>query len=157
MKFLCDEMLGKLARWLRLCGLDVAYLQRLTDDDLLRAALQQERVLLTRDEELAARAGPRALLVRAKEPEEQLTEVVRALGLRLDEAALLSRCSLCNTRIVAMTPETVQQEVPPSVWAAQQAYWRCPTCHKVYWRGTHVERIEARLRALAANPEERSA
>ncbi|HEV8360530.1 MAG TPA: Mut7-C RNAse domain-containing protein [Candidatus Thermoplasmatota archaeon] len=149
MRLLCDEMLGRLARWLRLLGLDVAYVQHVHDDELLRVAAAEDRLLLTRDEALAARAGGRAVLVRALEPEEQLREVVRSLALAPDPAAIMSRCSLCNALLVAATRDQAAPHVPASVAAAHERYWRCPACDRYYWRGTHAVRIEAVLRDLA--------
>ena len=149
MKFLCDEMLGRLARWLRLLGLDVAYVQHVDDATLLRVAEVEGRFLLTRDEALAAAAGPeRALRVHALEPDAQLREVALALGLRPDPALLLSRCSLCNASLLAATRAESEGHVPPWVWEAHEPSWRCPGCGKFYWRGTHTARIEDVLRSL---------
>lgn len=154
MRLLCDEMLGKLARWLRLLGLDVAYVQGVGDAELLRRAGEVGRLLLTRDAALAAQAPPgSALRVQALEPEAQLREVVRALALPVRPERILTRCSVCNTPLLPARAEEVQDRVPPAVRAAERAYWRCPGCGRAYWRGTHVERIEAALRDLAAEQE----
>ena len=149
MRLLCDEMLGRLARWLRLLGHDVAYLQGLDDDALLAQAVAEARLLLTRDAALAARAPPgQALLVRALEPEAQLAEVAQALPGVVAEAAELSRCSLDNALLAPLPRAQAEGRVPPSVWATRDEYWACPACHRVYWRGTHAARIAATLAAL---------
>lgn len=148
MRLLCDEMLGRLARWLRLAGLDVAYLQGVHDDVLAQTAREQGRILVTRDAALAARV-PGSVLLRALDTDEQLAEVLAALPAKPDPALLLRRCSVCNTPLEAAPRAAVEGHVPPSVWAAQQAYWRCPGCARVYWRGTHARRIEAVLKELA--------
>lgn len=147
-RLLCDEMLGKLARWLRLLGLDTAYLQGVDDAELLRAAEAEGRVLVTRDAALATAAGARGVLVRALEPEAQLREVVQALGLRPDPALVMSRCSVCNAPLVEASAAQASR-APPSVAATHTRYWSCPSCERLYWRGTHAERIEAMARALA--------
>ena len=147
-RVLCDEMLGRLARWLRLLGVDAAYVQGVTDDALLAEALRDARLLLTRDVALAARARDAALLVKALEPEAQVREVAAALGLAFDPALQMTRCSLCNGALVAASAEEARPHVPPAVAAAHAAYWRCPGCGKHYWRGTHAARIEATLRGL---------
>jgi uncharacterized protein len=149
MRLLCDEMLGRLARWLRLLGLDVAYVQHVDDAELLRLADAEDRLLLTRDEALATRAGPeRALRVRTLEPDAQLREVALALGLRPDPGLLLSRCSLCNTSLAPVTRAQAEGSVPPAVLASHDQFWTCPGCLKFYWRGTHTARIEEVLRGL---------
>lgn len=149
MRLLCDEMLGRLARWLRLLGLDVAYVQHVDDATLLRVAAAEGRLLLTRDEALARAAQGQAVLVKALEPEAQLREVVLALGLKPDAAVMLSRCSLDNAALEEATKADAEGHVPPGVFAAHERYWRCPACARFYWRGTHTERIEAVLKALA--------
>jgi hypothetical protein len=147
MRLLCDEMLGKLARWLRLLGHDAAYLQGLEDAALLALALAEDRLLLTRDAGLAARApAGRVFLVKALEPEDQLREVVR--GLDLGPAEPLSRCSVCNVPLRQAGVEEARDRVPPAVLATHAQYWACPACARLYWKGTHVERIEAMARAL---------
>lgn len=151
MRLLCDEMLGSLARWLRLLGLDVAYRQGVDDDALLAQALAEDCLLLTRDEALAARAPPgRALLVRALDTDAQLREVVPALPEPPSAAGVMSRCSLCNAALEEVGRAAAEGRVPPSVWEAHERYWRCPSCSRLYWRGTHAARIAATLEALLA-------
>lgn len=145
-RVLCDEMLGRLARWLRLLGLDVAYVKGVDDDVLVEAAQREGRVLVTRDEALAARV-PGSILVRSLDAAVQLREVLAVLG-PPDPALRMSRCSLCNAVLEALPRAQAEGRVPPSVWAAHEAYWRCPSCDRVYWRGTHTARIEQDLRDL---------
>lgn len=145
----CDEMLGKLARWLRLLGYDTTYARGRSDDEVLAAAHGEGRLLLTRDAALAARApAGQALLVRSLASEEQLREVLAALPAPPGAALRLGRCTLCNTALAQASRAEAEGNVPPSVWAAHSAYWRCPACQHYYWRGTHAARIEAQLRAL---------
>lgn len=146
-RFLCDEMLGKLASWLRLAGYDAAYRRDVRDDELAREARTTGRVLLTRDVELADRAPdpPGALLVEARDPHDQLREVVAGLDLPLDEDRILSRCSGCNTPVDAVDPAEVADEVPGDVAREFSTFWRCPECRQVYWPGSHVDAIRAVL------------
>jgi uncharacterized protein len=150
MRLLCDAMLGRLAAWLRLLGHDVAYQQGIADDALLAQALAEHRLLLTRDEALAARAPPGvAHLVLPMEPEVQLRAVAHAFPAVVGEAAPLTRCSACNSSLQVLPKAQAEGRVPPAVWASQEAYWTCPRCGRVYWRGTHAARIAATLQALA--------
>ena len=142
MKLLCDHMLGTLAKWLRFMGYDTAY-PGPTGDTLLIAAAQAEgRVLLTRDKELAARC-PGAVRVRSDVLEEQVREVAGALRLSLVDP--LSRCSLCNGRLEPAPPELVRGLVPEGVRARHTEFWRCPACGKVYWQGSHWDKMVERL------------
>jgi uncharacterized protein with PIN domain len=55
MKFIADVMLGKLAKRMRLLGFDVLYDPAYEDNEVLRLALDHDRVILTRDAGLASR------------------------------------------------------------------------------------------------------
>ena len=136
---LADASLGRLARWLRLLGYDTAYDNRATGLQPARRARAEDRVLLTRSRELAARRGLRTLLIRAEELEEQLRQVRQEVG--PPPAPVLSRCSLCNLVLEEVTPQEVADLVPPYVLRTQERFKRCPGCGRVYWAGTHVEQM----------------
>ncbi len=138
-------MLGSLARWLRFMGIDTAYPNPMADGDLISKARAEDRVLLTRDKELASRF-PGAICIRSDDLEEQIREVVAALPLRVTDP--LSRCSLCNTPIVAASPDAVRDLVPEGVLNRHKEFWRCPTCGKVYWQGSHWDKMVERLNNL---------
>lgn len=142
-RFVCDEMLGRLARDLRLLGYDAHYAENVKDDTAV-AALARERgaILLTRDVELARRV-PGSLLLTTKDTREQVEQVLRGLGLTPDPALALSRCSVCNVPLVDARPEEVAGVVPEAVRERHAAFWRCPECRRVYWPGTHVERMRS--------------
>ncbi len=135
-------MLGTLAKWLRFMGYDTEYPGPLGDNELLALAKREGRVLLTRDKELAARS-PQAIRVRSDDLEEQIREVASRLGLKVIDP--LSRCSLCNAVLATASPEEVGDLVPEGVRARHSTFWRCPTCGKVYWQGSHWDRMVERL------------
>ncbi len=145
MKLLCDHMLGTLAKWLRFMGYDTAYPGPLDDTELLALARREERVLLTRDKELASRS-PKALRIRSDDLEVQIREVASALGLRLVDP--LSRCSLCNTVLAPVPLDAVKDIVPDGVRTRQRAFWQCTSCHRVYWQGSHWNMMVERLKRL---------
>ena len=149
MKLLCDHMLGSLARWLRFMGYDTAYPEPGPDRVLIERAGAEGRILLTRDKELAARA-PGAVQVRSDRLEEQIREVAAVLPLRLIDP--LSRCSICNEALVAVSGEAVESLVPEGVRSRHRAFWQCPSCHRVYWRGSHWDKMIARLDDLHLPP-----
>src|SRR5213594_4408274 len=112
MKLLCDHMLGSLARWLRFMGYDTAYPEPGPDRTLVERVRAEDRILLTRDKELAARVTG-AVLIRSDILEEQIREVASTLPLRL--VGPLSRCSLCNEILVSAPLEDVKYLVPDGV------------------------------------------
>jgi Uncharacterized conserved protein len=150
--FLADAMLGRLARWLRVIGADTLQLPFETPDSLLvQRARADARVLLTRDRHLIRELRPeRAWAVKSEVPLEQLAAVVREFEMPRPHE-LLTRCLLCNSPLIELTPVSAQAELPPSAQGLPGPVRRCPTCGRVYWRGSHVRRMEAAL--AAAIPE----
>ncbi len=152
-RFLCDAMLGSLARWLRLCGYDCLYLGTEPEDaEIARIAAAEDRWLLTRDHELAA-AGPKTQMVRAGILEAQLAEVLDRHELPEPEDLDNSRCGDCNGVLVDVSAEEVEAVVPPYVLETAERFRRCAGCRRIYWPGTHGEQIHvrfARVRHLMA-------
>lgn len=139
-------MLGGLARWLRLAGLDTTFSATATDAELAAGARREERWLLTRDRRLAARAGPRVLCLQATDVRDQLREVCARLRLAPDPARFFTRCSRCNGVLQPLDRERAALLVPPFVATHASSFSRCVDCGQVYWPGTHHGRIQARLR-----------
>ena len=149
-RFLCDAMLGSLARWLRFFGYDALFLlPGPADHELARRAKEEGRWLLTRDCELAA-AGPRSMMVRAQVLEDQLIEVFGRLGLRPAATLENARCGECNGVLEDVTREEVAEAVPPHVLATAPRFRRCGGCGRVYWPGSHSEGILERMEQVVA-------
>ena len=150
-RFLADCNVGRLARWLRALGYDASYHARIGDSELVREAAAENRVLLTRDRDLTKRRViqtglVRAVLIRDDDVTKQLRQVFSELGLELDGA--LTRCIECNSELVARVPAVVAERVPPYVRRTQARYSECPECGRIYWAGTHWQRMRERLLTL---------
>lgn len=147
--FLCDAMLGKLCRWLRLLGFDCLYAGvEMKDREIADLAEREMRFLLTKDRELASK-GPRTLLVESVPLESQLAEVFSRLGLTPDLSLMGSRCSQCNGVLLSVEKDAIENMVPPHVFAVHDHFRRCRGCGRIYWSGSHLKRIRDRLeRAL---------
>jgi uncharacterized protein with PIN domain len=145
-------MLGRLARWLRLRGYDTAYDNAADDHELARRARSEGRVLLTRDRELADRAGLRTLFIESETLEEQLAEVRAAFGSPPDPA--LSRCSVCNEPLEEVPSDKVAGLVPAYVLREHSHFRRCPGCERIYWPGSHVEAMGEVVEGLSAEQPE---
>ncbi len=145
--FLADAMLGRLARWLRILGYDVEYSPG-EDDDLLRLAHREGRILLTRDTRLLRRQRlPPHLFIQSDHVVEQLRQVVATL--RLDpESPPSRRCICCNAVLEPRSKNEVLGLVPEFVWSRRETFWGCPRCRRIYWAGTHRQRMEEAIRAL---------
>jgi uncharacterized protein with PIN domain len=145
--FLADGTVERLMRWLRLGGLDVERAAG-TDSELLRLARLSGRRILTRCRRLSRRDPERVILVLSDDPAGQLREILEreALG------EPLSRCSLCNVRLEALPHAEAVPIVPPYVHEHHREFARCPSCRRVYWEGTHVERIRRLLADSGRTP-----
>lgn len=144
-RFLCDVMLGRLARWLRALGYNAAYDHAADDPELLRRAARERRTLVTRDTRLAAtRRGSRVVLLHANNTPDQLRELVDALGIARHRG-LLTRCVVCNTRLRKATADQTEGRVPDYVRSTHRVFRACPGCSRVYWAGTHRQGILAAL------------
>ena len=149
MIFIADNMLGRLAKWLRLLGYDTLYLPHADDPGLARVARAQDRVLLTRDVELTRRRGVLHLLIESEKVGEQVSQVFRAFKLSTREA--FSRCAECNQRLEVVSKELVRGIVPPYVFSTQERFRQCAQCGRIYWRGTHWARMVARIEDLLSD------
>jgi len=147
MRFLVDEMLARLARLLRAAGYDAALASGERDTPMLRRVRAEGRVLVTRDRELASRAAPAAVLLRDDALEDQARALSAALPIDW-RLAPFTRCILDNTPLREATAEEVRR-IPDSVRVLGGPFRACPVCGRVYWPGSHVKRLGARLDALA--------
>ena len=151
MKFLVDQMLGTLAKWLRFFGIDTYYAtQTIQDDELLHIAKKEHRILVTRDKELILRAQKRdiqVIPVFTRDLDEQLKKVVTQTT--VDSTQILSRCSLCNTKLISIDKEKIKDKVPENVYQTNETFWICPTCHKIYWRGSHYDKILQKIKDIS--------
>ena len=142
-RFLVDAMLGKLARWLVLLGYDAKFagVDGRSDLELLRQAQREERIFVTRDRGIPAVAGLRMVVLLAGDFESQLRQLALELGLKPDPAKRFSRCTTCNEPLETVTRDEALPLVPEKVRSLETAFWRCGVCKKIYWTGTHADRI----------------
>jgi uncharacterized protein with PIN domain len=141
LRFLADAMLGRLAKWLRILGYDALYDPSWDDAHLVRLARAEERILLTRDLELARRKGVRVLWVESETLELQLDQLHEEL--RVIALAPWTRCPVCNSSLMAVLRDEAWGQVPPYVFATQAEFRLCPQCDRFYWPGTHRQHMQA--------------
>jgi hypothetical protein len=147
-RFIADVHLGKLARHLRMAGFDTLYTDYWNDDEIVRIAGVQKRTILTRDKAMLRRGDvERGYFVRAVESEAQLAEVLSRLQLDTLVAAF-TRCRECNTPLEEVSREAVLDRLPEKVRGFYRDFKRCPGCERVYWEGTHFQRMKGVLDQL---------
>jgi uncharacterized protein len=152
-RFVADGHLGKLARNLRLLGLDTVYERDAEDGRLLEIMAAENRALLTRDRRLLMHSVVRhGYCPRSAEPEEQTREVLRRFGLTSDPGHLApyTRCLRCNAMLQPVSKSAVLDLLSdePLTLRYYHKFRRCTGCGRIYWPGTHFEKLASRLRRL---------
>lgn len=139
--FFADAMLGSLARWMRALGYDVEYENSIGDKELVERAAKEGRTILTRDHLLVKRrlARGRSLFITGVKAGEQLRQVVADWG--LPEGLFLTRCLRCNTVLVAVDKEAVEEKVPQYIYRTNDRFTACLKCARVYWAGSHRDNM----------------
>ncbi|MFC1949156.1 Mut7-C RNAse domain-containing protein [Chloroflexota bacterium] len=155
MKFIVDHNVGKLTKWLRMMGYDTLFFTGDDDWQMIITALNEGRVILTRDTQIMKRGviasgRLKAVLIENEEPKQQMRQVVEALDLDT-RSRLFSLCLECNQPLEERTHQQVKGRVPPFVFQTQDQYVECPSCHRIYWKGTHWQAMTDRLEELARN------
>lgn len=152
--FLFDRMLGRLCVKMRMLGYDAELCPEGESGRFLLNALRDGRTAVTRARACGDRPGPRPVVLRSGETVEQLVELFAALG-EPPRFEPFTRCLECNALLVEMPAEDARAAVPSHVGASFAEYHRCPSCSRVFWKGTHwnamadeVKRIEERLRTI---------
>lgn len=144
-RFLCDAMVGRLARWLRAIGCDAAFAGDVEDAALVRRAVDEGRAIVTRDRRLSVEWRiPDVLVLESEDPLEGVRRVVERFGLAWPRE-LFTRCLECNVPLRPAGADEVADRVPTHVRRTRDRFRRCPSCGRVYWEGSHTERMRRRL------------
>ncbi|UCE90193.1 MAG: Mut7-C ubiquitin/RNAse domain-containing protein [Pseudomonadota bacterium] len=148
LRFVADTHLGKLARYLRMLGFDTLYRCDYDDAELATISREQHRVLLSRDRALVEERGlTHTWRVRATRPREQVAEVLQRFDLYA-EAQPFTRCMECNAPIEPVTKNEVLARLQHDTVRVHERFWRCPRCERIYWQGSHYQRMDHLVRSL---------
>lgn len=147
-RFVADAHLGKLAESLRMLGFDTLFRNDFSDDELVRISKREQRILLSRDRGLLNRAAVRrGYFVNGIRPEAQLEEVLEYFDL-YGLTRPLSRCIKCNSALRSVPREEVAERLPPAIARRQSLFWLCTGCGRIYWKGSHYDRMRRRIALL---------
>ncbi len=149
-KFIVDNNVGKLAKWLRIMGYDTVFFKGGEDSRMVAKALAEGRVILTRDTAIIKRrvvtsGRLKTILINSDAPEPQIHQVINTLNLDR-QFRPFTLCLECNQALVKKNKDEVKDRVPPYVFRTQSQYMECPACHRIYWRGTHWEAMVKKLK-----------
>lgn len=139
--FVLDTQLGRLARYLRLLGLDTLYRNDYSDDGIAHIASEQRRTLLTRDRMLLHRSIiTHGYFVRATDPLKQVGEVLQRFDL-YNDIKPLSRCIRCNGTLTEVDKDAVIDRLEPKTRRYYNHFRICRDCDQVYWEGSHFRKM----------------
>jgi uncharacterized protein with PIN domain len=148
-KFIIDENVGKLTKALRMLGFDAVFFKGKDDSHLLKIALEENRIILTRDTHILERHNVTsgkisAVLIKSDLIQEQIEQVINGLSL-YSLINPFTRCLEDNQLLIRRTREEVNDRVPPYVCQTQKDYVECAKCGRIYWKGTHWEAMTKKL------------
>ncbi|HAX99543.1 MAG TPA: hypothetical protein DCY12_11820 [Candidatus Atribacteria bacterium] len=142
LKFLVDHTLGKLAKYLRMLGVDAVYFTQTDVSTLIKKASQEKRIILSRNAKLKKITGlPDFVFINDNQPDKQLSTVVKYFKIHISHEQFFTRCLTCNQKLIVAHHEDVEGRVPLYVFETHKEFCLCPQCKKVYWEGTHLKKM----------------
>ena len=139
LKFIADCHLGKLAKYLRLMGVDTLYFPHIEDDKLILMAKDENRTILTRDRLLSKRKNVPVFFLEATDTKTQLQVLIEHYHIK--HPASFSRCIVCNTPLQVIEKEKIIDILPKKVKKYFNYFEYCPSCDRVYWQGDHYRHM----------------
>ena len=150
-KYILDGHLGRLASFLRMLGFDTSYRNDYTDEDLAAFSLKEARILLTRDRGLLKRKLVKhGYLITSKDPRQQLHSVVKRFDL-IGKIRPFTRCISCNGSLEDVEKEEIMELLKPKTKRYFDHFVRCSACGKIYWAGSHHQRMQILIEELIEN------
>lgn len=147
-RFILDVHLGRLAKYLRLCGFDTLFSAFFDDREIIETARLEKRVILTRDRLLLKSAGEtEGYLVKSQYHDEQLREVFERFELK-NHVELFSRCISCNNLLEDVRKEEIADRLQADTRRYFSSFKRCPQCDRIYWEGSHYDNMKKSLSSL---------
>lgn len=150
-RFILDVHLGKLAAYLRMLGFDTLYRSCLTDPELAEAGRREHRILLTRDRGLLKHSAvTHGYWLRETDSRRQIAEIIQRFDLA-NNIQPFTRCMACNGILRAVSQEQIRHKLPPRTAELYEEFRECPKCGRVYWKGSHYQRMQRWIAELTAS------
>lgn len=142
-------MLGKLAKYLRIAGIDAEYSRAITRPRLIKTAEEEHRILLTRRREMVDfNISAPCYFINSNYPPEQFQEVLSHFNISSDISQFFTLCLQCNRPLIKIDKTVISGKVPEYVFITINDFSQCPCCKKIYWKGTHYNNMVRRLNRL---------
>eukprot|EP00873_Tetraselmis_striata_P027358 jgi/Tetstr1/447622/TSEL_034983.t1 len=155
-RFLCDTMLGRLCRRLRVLGCDASVVEdRLSRKQVVEAAVAAQgdgAVFLTRCHKTANHRHLASVFwLPTDDAQDQLSAITDHFGIKLDSGAVMSRCSRCGSAALGKIDHdeaAASEEVPERMLDIVQDFWQCSECRKVFWVGPKSQSAMTMIRRV---------
>ncbi len=152
MKFIADNMLGKLAKYLRMMGYDTVYPPPSDANGLIVLSKSEDRVILTRNSIFIRDFKPENyLFIESQHFSEQMIQVIKKFNLEINTDNFFTLCMICNEHLFQVSKEEVKEKVPESVYINFKEFRQCPSCSRIYWHGGHTQRMENKLMGIMSS------
>lgn len=139
-RLLVDQMLARVARWLCFLGYDCELVTGgASDMKLIERARAEGRLLITRACALAE-GCPESVLLAPQDFFETLGKILQRWPLDFATTAF-SRCSRCNKPVEIIDEDRISSQLPERVRGRHLSITTCPGCGRLYWPGTHTQRL----------------
>lgn len=139
-KFIADCHLGKLAKYLRIMGVDTLFFPHIDDDELIMIANEEKRIILTRDRELSQRKNAPVLFLEPTDTKAQLKTLIHCYRLK-EHPAPFNRCIVCNNTLQVIEKKKIIERLPEKVIKHFDYFEYCPVCDRIYWKGDHYRHM----------------
>jgi uncharacterized protein len=154
-KFVLDTNLGKLAKYMRMLGFDTLYESNYEDSDIAAISLSERRTIITRGKSLLKRKSvTHGYRIRSQHPAQQAAEVVRRFDL-ISRIKPFSRCSVCNGMVSNVPKDDVVDKLEPKTIKYFNEFYRCGSCGKIYWKGSHFDKMTIFINTLIMHASEK--
>jgi uncharacterized protein with PIN domain len=142
-------MLGTIAKKLRILGFDSKYSAIIDDEDLILVAKKENRIIITKDHQLANNAKKHDVLaieISTHTEKEQMIEIAKKMGWEKFEFNVYNtRCPVCNGSLQIIEKDQVTDRVPPKIIQNAKKFWSCSDCQHIYWEGTHIRNLKKHI------------
>ncbi len=144
--FIVDAMLGNIAKKLRFLGYDSSYSPTINDAELIRQAKNENRIIITKDEQLVNSTKKQNLpyvLITKNEEVDQVYQIFKKFKMEKGKInSSTSRCPLCNGKLDQIDKEQISENIPNEIFNRIDDFWSCSDCKKVYWHGSHIDNLQ---------------
>ncbi|GAB6281796.1 MAG: Mut7-C RNAse domain-containing protein [Ignavibacterium sp.] len=147
-KFIVDCHLGKLAKYMRLLGLDTFYNNNIQEKEFINISINEKRIILTKNRNLLKRNEViNGYWIRNENVESQIKEVIQRFKLK-KEIKYFLRCLICNSELKLIEKEKIINRIPSKVKEWCNEFYYCKNCDKIYWKGSHYNEMLKTIKEL---------